>query len=169
MVTGYVEKPMMSDEEIKVLDELLEERKPKACLEYGAGGSTIYFPNKHKEHIKYWRAVEHNGHCYNFLEDKVGDNVDLVLSHPHDREEYIKDGHDRRYDFVLIDGMSRKEAVRHLKGLLKKDGVALLHDASREEYDTIIRVYRGKMLCKGELRRGVYVQGGFALFKRRDK
>ncbi len=69
-------KPMMSDKEIDIIDNLIEELKPRTVLEWGSGNSTIYFPKRNC--IEKWLSVEHNGHYVEYLKDKILDKVTLL-------------------------------------------------------------------------------------------
>lgn len=71
----YQDKPMMSDAEIKLIDDLISKHKPKYCLEWGSGGSTVHFPKNIG--IETWLSVEHNGHYVQYLEDKVNPKVQI--------------------------------------------------------------------------------------------
>ena len=51
-------KPSMSYEEIEIIEDLLTYLQPQNCLEWGAGYSTIVFPQFLDKHAK-WVAIEH--------------------------------------------------------------------------------------------------------------
>ena len=52
-------KPHMKNREILILEELLRNLKPKNCLEWGSGYSTIYFPKFLIKDSK-WLSIEHS-------------------------------------------------------------------------------------------------------------
>ena len=51
-------KPWMRYREIEILKEILKKLRPKKCLEWGAGYSTLYFPKLLPEGTE-WISIEH--------------------------------------------------------------------------------------------------------------
>jgi len=121
----------MSDE-LEVMERILEELKPKRCLEWGAGGSTLYFPRKY-EFIKLWFSIEHNMEWFEKLKSKVPTNVELFLAK--DIEEYVlypvQEG---KFNFIFIDGKWRRLCMYVASKILDENGLCLLHDSSRPRY-----------------------------------
>lgn len=137
---------MMTDEEIAYIDKLLEELRPESCLEWGSGGSTIYFPKKH-DFIKVWFSIEHTKKWFNYVSGRMGDlNIVLQLRRV---EDYVKTY--GKWSFVLIDGIKRNECLAQARGLLKRGGIILLHDSHRRDYDEGIALYGDKkeVICEG--------------------
>ncbi len=152
--------PMMSEHEVEILDKLFESRKPEVCLEWGSGGSTIYFPNKHK-FIRQWISIEHNGHYVKAIKDNVDQKRTTVLwAHMHHYIDLVKH-QARRYDFILVDGKNRAKCLAVAADLVKEDGVVILHDSGRNEYRGMIADFPGKLekLCDGQQARS---DGGYA-------
>lgn len=153
-------RPMMSDEEIKVIDELFDKHKFKTCLEWGSGGSTIYFPRRHKS-ITRWYSIEHNGKYVDMIKRSLENTV--TLKHV-TLENYLGVVKGMKFDFILIDGLMRQECLMFAEDMLNRGGVILLHDASRPEFQKPIKQWSGKteQLSKGEGRttgcahRGLY-------------
>lgn len=145
--------PMMSEKEIEIIDDLIEERKPKNCLEWGSGNSTIYFPKKH-DCIEIWFSIEHNGHYKTYLDQRTKNNTGIFWTT--DEDEYVNYP-DKKYDFILIDGRHRMRCLEVALRRLNKDGFILLHDSGRKEYD--VSKYEHKVLCEGEI---PLLEGGFA-------
>lgn len=127
--------PMMAEAEIAILNKYLA--KARFCLEFGSGGSTEYFPRKHKG-IKLWLSIEHNGHYVQYLDGKLADNATVIWA---DNEWYLDSVKHQapRYDFILIDGQDRPGCIRVAKTLLAPGGSAFLHDAGRKEYEDAIK------------------------------
>jgi len=158
------ELPMMATKEIEIIDKLLTERQPKYCLELGSGISTLYFPREHETFIRYWRAIEHNGHWYKSLRLRLPDNADILWTRDDSEETYFKEALLYKYDFVLIDGLDRSRAIKMLPELLYRGGFALLHDSGRKEYEEINK--QGKVLIEGEEPyKGYYKHRGLTLFE----
>ena len=58
-ITGnVVPKPWMKYREIEIIEEIIKNLKPKKCLEWGAGYSTLYFPRLLDSDAK-WISIEH--------------------------------------------------------------------------------------------------------------
>lgn len=162
---GY---PMMSQQEVGIINDLLESRKPIYCLEWGSGTSTIYFPKMHAKNIRSWLSIEHNGNYVKYVAERANDNVDLVWVP--NNEWYIDcvKHQKKKYDFILIDGLFRDKCLDTVLQIAKPGAVVLLHDAGREEYQEMINSWGGqvKILCEGEkkLNNGYYAHRGLAQF-----
>lgn len=158
------DKPMMSDREIAMIHGILIDLKPKHCLEWGSGGSTVYFPRNYPK--VNWISVEHNGHYVEFLADKIPDNASVIWVP--DDEWYVDCvKHSRIFDTILIDGLYRERCLEVAKGIISDDGVILLHDAGRKEYQGFIKKHNGKILIDGEEPfEGFYKHRGLAMFKK---
>lgn len=155
-------RPMMSEEDIDIIDRVFEEKKPKVCLEWGSGGSTIYFPRKHSC-IEKWVSIEHDGKFYQYINRSVESKVELKLVK---LEDYLRSAMDRKYDLILIDGLMRNECLMFSGSLLNEEGVVLLHDSGREEYQKQIKKWEGKSekLSDGEIRVSGFAQNGIRKF-----
>lgn len=159
--------PMMSEAEVQTIDNLLEKLQPKNCLEWGSGNSTVYFPKKHSC-IKYWLAMEHNRTYFELLGDYLLKDVAEIkvitdfnyVSYPATLE--------KKFDFILVDGLWRMECVDKAFSVVSDGGVILLHDAFRQESAKIVEKYKGKytVLSQGEklLNTGYYAHRGLISF-----
>ncbi len=128
--------------EIVLYDTHLRWAKPKLCLEWGAGWSTIYFPTQHP-YIEKWIAIEHDLGWYARLAGRVPANVEL-RHFDLEGDGYIFDIFDDelRFDFISIDGRRRGECMLAASLLLKPvTGRCLLHDTARPEYHEWFRVF----------------------------
>jgi len=146
----FSEKPMMSQAEIDLLDEQIDKHKPASCLEWGAGGSTIYFPKKHKC-IKRWISIEHVGQYAEWVGSRVASNVTVLWVLGVSYVDCIK-LQPHCYDFVLVDGTDRIECLNVSRDVIKPKGNIYFHDSAREMYDKGIVGFDGKreVLCDGE-------------------
>lgn len=155
-------KPMMSDREIKIIDRLLT--GARCCLEWGSGGSSVYFPETCP--WVYWLSVEHDGNWLKKISDDLPTNSNVVWV-PEDPVWYVDCvKHTRRFDFILIDGLYRERCLEIAKQIISKDGVILLHDAGRKEYQEFIKKHGGEILIEGEEPyEGHYKHRGLALFR----
>lgn len=161
-------KAMMSDREIEIIKGLL---KPNFdCLEFGAGYSSVYF----SQFVKSWYSIEHDWDWY----FKVAEMIDLNNTKTkliHSSEFYylasaigFSAQYNQKFDFILIDGILRKECLMIAMPLLKPNGIILLHDAGRFEYNDWINELNGEMLCDGEMpdpeHEGYYLIRGLKAF-----
>lgn len=155
-------RPMMSEIEIQIIDEHLALYKPNRVLEWGSGGSTIYFPRKHP-YIEKWVSIEHDGRYVNYIKRAVQSNVDLR----HVKlEEYLNTVKDEKFNFILIDGLMRKECLMFAYDLIISPGIILLHDSGRHEFQKSIKEWPGKneKLTNGEIEVKSYSHRGLHKF-----
>lgn len=157
---------MMSAEEIKIIDGLIEQYKPKHCLEWGSGNSTTYFPRH--ECIQSWLAIEHNGHYLDYIQDKCPDNVQTIWVLPGSSYADAVQRSNRRFDLIFIDGLDRQKCLQNAMQIVSKGGIILLHDAGRVEFDEVIEEYNGERLTEGEIpvSQGGYAHRGLAVFRK---
>ncbi|MEN9390560.1 MAG: hypothetical protein RLZZ283_660 [Candidatus Parcubacteria bacterium] len=142
---------MMWDSEVRAIERML-----LACpsdvievLEWGSGGSTVYFTQFLKKHgRKYrWTSLEYNKAWYEKIRDAVANdpNVELVYfevgnnwvrQQKTNMDTYVDfpKTRDTRYDITLADGRKRRRCMLIAKDFLKPTGIALLHDAERHYY-----------------------------------
>lgn len=147
----------MTPKEIAVMESiLLSYGKHVDVLEWGSGGSTIYFTEflKNKEISYSWTSIEYNKIWYERISDlaKEDKNIKLVLFDVGNTElkqreipmnEYVAypSTLGKKYDVILVDGRKRRRCLLEAVTLLKPGGVALLHDARRTYYHAAFSAY----------------------------
>lgn len=155
-------KPMMADHEVDIIVNLL---KPgQQCLEWGSGGSTVYFPRIHNS--LNWLAVEHNGNWVKKIQPELPANASVVWVP--ENEWYVDCvKHSRVFDFILIDGLQRERCLEIARQIVSEDGIIVLHDAGRQEYQDFIKANDGEIISEGEkpVAEGGYAHRGLALFR----
>lgn len=158
-------EPMMSQKEIKVIDDLIEKHKPKLCLEWGSGNSTTYF-SKHKS-IELWLSVEHNGHFLDYIREDCPPNVQTLWVLPGSSYADVVQRSNRKFDFILIDGLDRAKCLENAVKIISEDGIILLHDSGRKGYADVIREFGGEILSEGEIddREEGKAHRGLAIFR----
>lgn len=179
-------KPLMQHKELIIITEILKNKKPKTCLEWGAGNSTIYFPQYLDEDAK-WIAIEHDKEWFNECRRRIryDGKVKIYYMPPNefpwtddhgdgsfsDLEDYITfpEKLDEKFDFILIDGRARKNCLINALKLLNIDGIVVLHDANRKYYHEPFRLYKYGVLFKdfGHDAGGIWIGSktlGFAKF-----
>lgn len=118
-------------------------------LEWGSGGSTVYFPKFLRENdIPFsWTSIEYNREWYEKVKEATKDEprVDVVLfdsgntnmkQRNNPMDEYVKypSTLNMKWDLILVDGRKRRRCLHEATQLLSYTGVVVLHDAQREYY-----------------------------------
>jgi hypothetical protein len=153
-------KPLMNKREIAYFKKFLlqygREGRTVRVLEWGSGGSTVYytlFLRKHK--IPYlWRSIEYNKGWYEKVRDMVKDDpstkielFDVENNALRQRtlpmNEYVDFPRtlNEKFDLIFVDGRKRRRCVLLARELISPDGVVLLHDAQRRHYQCAFKVY----------------------------
>ena len=153
----------MQHQEIIIIKELLKKKKPKKCLEWGAGGSTIYFP-RYLDKDAQWITIEHDKKWFKKIKKLIyyNYNVKIYLIPPNqfpwtdpygdgsfsDLRDYVKfpENLSEKFDFILIDGRAREACMKFALKLLNIHGVVVLHDAGRKYYHEPFAFYKYKVL-----------------------
>lgn len=151
-------EPWMSPAEYGQIEAALEALQPHTVVEWGSGGSTLWFPDRFPS-IDRWVSVEHDLDWYRRLRDSsaLPKVVELLYEapdepgNPHDpvwyRRSEFEPGVFQRYverptratvpfyaDLVFVDGRARNFCMRAGFKLLNPGGVVVVHDAQRREY-----------------------------------
>ncbi|OGQ60435.1 MAG: hypothetical protein A3J24_09160 [Deltaproteobacteria bacterium RIFCSPLOWO2_02_FULL_53_8] len=154
-------KPFMKYREIRIVEEILINLKPKVCLEWGSGYSTLYFSKFLTKDAK-WIAIEHNKDWMKRVVEIIHDSrIELCLAQPErpDWEQTDKDGayadfagylaapaKYKNIDFILVDGRARKDALIKARDYIGDRGVVVLHDANRRIYHQPFSLYKHQAL-----------------------
>ena len=152
--TAPLGMPFMNDFEIKAIAHSLQlfERTVDA-LEWGSGNSTLYFSQYLSQNGR-WKAIEHNSEWAVTVQNKITlsgrSNISLDLIPP--SGPFVEGSNDgsldlfreyvfhpaslnSKFNFILVDGRARVECMSVAWQLLTDDGIMVLHDAQRPEYD----------------------------------
>lgn len=127
-----------------ILRKWLTTLKPKSILEYGPGLSTeIMLALCPEVHIT---SIEHDHHWYAKAKAKYKDRVNLVFRESFTfKSQYacwpLLQDDIPQYDFIFVDGRRRVECLLVGLNVLKPNGILLLHDAERKEYQHGIDLY----------------------------
>ena len=157
-------RPMMSHQEIQLLDSILTSPFVHCVLEIGSGGSTLYFPTRHPVD---WHSVEFNPSWYQDIRELAPGNVQLYLLE--DIPAFVAQFSPRAKEFqvVLIDGPedNRERVIEAIRDW-DTDALVLLHDSHRRVYERALSAYfRCVHLSAGEFARpgGGYKARGLSL------
>lgn len=156
-------KPWMSQQEIDLILSFLS--KDDVMLEYGCGGSTMYFPH----FVKNYYSIESDINWSKSVKSRMPENVEMFtipVVRPEDREqklitewsqlyttrtyfeykEYIEAGSkvNETISRLLIDGRARPQCARYMYDFLGKDSIVFLHDwhPTRQHYRTVLERYK---------------------------
>jgi predicted O-methyltransferase YrrM len=155
-------KPRMDYKVISIISEILRRKKPRRCLEWGAGYSTVFFP-KYLRGNALWIAVEHNMEWYHKTKQNIKRlNTNIYYLPPNnfpwtdmyedgaysDLKDYVEFPKtlNSKFDFILIDGQARKYCLLCALDILDKNGVVVLHNANREYYQEPLKLYKHQVL-----------------------
>jgi len=166
-------RPMMKHREIDVIEEILINKKPKMCLEWGSGYSTLYFPKMLDDRAK-WFSIEHDTDWYGKISNLVSIAGKEALAGLEKVSHYnIKpddpslkgscyggtNGYDFRtyihfpeqlgkFDFILVDGRRRVRCLLAASQMIKDDGIVILHDANVSRYHEPFCLFNNKCQFK---------------------
>lgn len=156
-----INKPWMVYEEIHIIEEILLNLRPKNCLEWGAGYSTLYFPKLLGNEAK-WTSIEHErSWAEKIIRLNKNGNVQVIPIAPNklpwtdqfgdgnysDLVDYIEyPGKFGKFDFILIDGRARKDCLIKALDIIDDLGIVVLHDANRKHYHGPFSSYKYQTL-----------------------
>ncbi|MBK7230079.1 MAG: class I SAM-dependent methyltransferase [Ignavibacteriales bacterium] len=106
--------------------------KNNVLFEFGSGNSTLFFSSRVKNVI----SIEHNKEWYNIVSKTKPQNVDLILTQSdsvHDYTNYFS-VMDKKIDIIIVDGLHRNECLINSINKLSENGVVILDDSERIEY-----------------------------------
>ena len=163
----YKNAPWTSPASVAIFDQLL--KSTMTGLEYGSGGSTVFFAEKLGKLV----SIEHHEGWHtkvkNMLEEKNISNVDYLLIKPdftknsntpfhetyglsdkdlrikHRYSEYfdhVLNYEDQYFDFILIDGRARVECLLNAIPKLKSGGLMVLDNSERSRYHIVFQVLK---------------------------
>lgn len=128
--------PWLSKKAVDFLASLL--RKDMTVLEFGAGGSTLWFASR----VAHVTSYENDSDWIAVLKKQKPDNVTL-------RFESLPLKDEQPADLVFIDGEPvelRGEWIRSIPQLVKPGGLVVLDNANRMEY----RIERNELAAKAK-------------------
>lgn len=146
--------PWIVDGAEEYLEGVLNTLVSPQVLEFGSGGSTLWFAQKGCAVT----SIEHDVKWYNKVSPLVKDNPQVTLickpSVPkHKFSDELKESYcfvcdefeNEYFDVILLDGRNRVECFEKCEKKLKKGGLLVLDNSDREEYSLILDAYRSKV------------------------
>lgn len=174
-------KPWMQDDQVELVERILLSfgKRTLRILEWGSGGSTVYFPKLlEKKGINYlWMSLEHKEEWaekirkettkhknvqVNLFKQKSESpssiNLDGYVQHPRVSCEIAEN----KFDFILIDGRARARCLVEAKFLIKNNGIILLHDAERVKYHYVFPLFENGKMIESEVKpHAVWITGNY--------
>ncbi len=119
-------------------------------LEFGAGGSSIFFLNRKVNLF----SIEHEDIWINEVKKKVSssnfarwspnlvlaDGINSTVPNVDDYLAPLKKISNSSMDIVFVDGRHRVESIRRSMNLLKDDGVIILDNSDRPQYEDAYKI-----------------------------
>lgn len=117
-------------------------KKNHSLFEYGSGYSTVFFA----EMIKSVTSVEYDKDWFEKAKDLINDfsNTEIIFQELNEDYSTAINKSDRKYELIIIDGRNRVKCALNSFEHLTSDGVLILDDSSREEYQEIWNFYLRK-------------------------
>jgi len=148
-------KPWMTNNQIEIIKSYL---KPSdIVLEYGIGGSTLYF----SKYVKKYLSIEHDFDWFEKIKNnyKLAKNIELHYCKPNneidlpvwigkendflDYINYVDKLNYKIYNKVLIDGRARKFCAKKILNYINEYSLVFFHDFfERERYHDILNYYK---------------------------
>lgn len=156
-------QPWMSKQEIDLILSFL--KKDDVMLEYGCGGSTMFFPN----YVKEYYSIESDESWANSVKKIMPKNVTMhciPVVRPDDPDqkhatkwdqlyttkmyyaykEYIETGSKigKPFSKILIDGRARPQCARYMYDFIDNDCIIFIHDwhPCRTHYRSVLEKYK---------------------------
>lgn len=112
----------------------------KRAFEWGAGNSTEILANH--PGIETMTSVDHDPDYLDMVKEKFDvDDVNFIYE-PDERYYSQVNGDNFPYDIIFVDGKDRVNCLRKALSILSPDGVVILHDAERKEYEDGIKLFK---------------------------
>ena len=106
--------------------------KNLVLFEFGSGNSTLFFAERVKNVI----SVEHNKEWYQIVNSTKPSNVKLVQTESDSVNDYLEyfNNLKEKVDIIIVDGLHRNECLINSINKLSENGVIILDDSERSEY-----------------------------------
>lgn len=101
-------------------------------FEFGSGNSTLFFA----ERVNTVISVEHNKEWYQIVNSIKPSNVKLVQTESDSIYDYLEyfNNLKEKVDIIIVDGLHRNECLINSVNKLSENGVIILDDSERSEY-----------------------------------
>lgn len=129
--------PLLANGAVEFLQQFLQQNPHARVLEFGSGGSTVWFSTYTKNVV----SIEHNREWYDRVKRDLAKYdschpVDLrLMSLPY--HGVCEDFQDESFDLILVDGRNRVRCAQAAIRILKTGGILMLDDAQRHYYHRV--------------------------------
>lgn len=132
--------PWMNFPIIAFLEERLS--KEHTLFEYGSGYSTMFYAS----HVQHVTSVEYDQAWLEIIQHKAPANVTLIFQEQDINGDYCRTiaRASQNYDVIIVDGRDRVNCIKQSLDYLSDEGVILLDDAHREQYQEGIDFVRSR-------------------------
>lgn len=125
---------------------ILSHFKPETVLEFGPGKSTGIISMAPS--VKELYSFEHSHEYFSKFNQAAFENLTLRLIE--NENEYATSFNRKKlYDLIFVDGINRSRCLKEVKQYLSHNGLVILHDASRPEYEDSIKLYKYAVFTDG--------------------
>jgi precorrin-6B methylase 2 len=107
-----------------------------AVFEFGSGSSTLFYA----AHVYQVVSVEHDKRWFDKVNEKVPKNVKLILKELNVVKSYseVLTEINQNFQIIVVDGLERVKCIRNSIEYLSNDGIIILDDSERQEYEEAI-------------------------------
>ncbi|MBS0016782.1 MAG: methyltransferase domain-containing protein [Arthrospira sp. SH-MAG29] len=132
-----IKPPLLANGAVEFLQQFLQQNPHARVLEFGSGGSTVWFSTYTKNVV----SIEHNREWYDRVKRDLAKYdschpVDLrLMSLPY--HGVCEDFQDESFDLILVDGRNRVRCAQAAIRILKTGGILMLDDAQRPYYQRV--------------------------------
>lgn len=121
---------------------LLDRLELPHCFEWGIGHSTemiLQHPG-----VKTLDSVENDEFYLRMVRRDFNVEGAHIILERDVRDYCLVNGNNAPYDLIFVDGKDRVNCLRHSLEIMKPDGVVVLHDAKRRQYQEGIDLFKHK-------------------------
>jgi predicted O-methyltransferase YrrM len=130
-------RPWLTEQAIEFIENLCRANSNLKILEFGSGGSTIWFAQRTNNLV----SIEHNPKWYNLvsqvlenLSPKQNSLITRKLLNPPAYYQICAEFPDNYFDLILIDAIERVNCATQAVRILKLGGVLMLDNCERPQY-----------------------------------
>lgn len=104
-----------------------------SVLEFGSGNSTFFFADKSRAVI----SLEHNKEWYEKILSKAPENIKLIYTSSENADVFLSPLTEikNKFDVIVVDSIFRNECIKGCLNYLTEQGIILLDDSERSEYN----------------------------------
>jgi len=125
--------PWLATDAILFLEDFFKERPNAKVLEFGSGGSSVWFAKRTGNLV----SIDHYKPWAEQVRVLLGDLVVDFRLVPRPYAFVCDEFEDETIDLVLVDGRDRVECVKKARRIIKPNGVLMLDNSERHRYNPV--------------------------------